>query len=940
MEKSTMKSRLVPLARKKAYRSNLARTVGALALSTAIAGVEPAFAQDGGESEKAEEPIDVMIVTGSNIRSRSRDFETPSPIQTVGEKQIADAGAIQVQDIFKGLTANSGSQLSNRQNALQGLSQFSLRGLGIGSTLTLINGRRAGLAPITDSSGQLFTDSNQYPINMIERVEVLTDGASSTYGSEAVAGVVNIFTRDSFEGLEFTSELRAGRPDSLQAGIAFGTSFDRGHFTIFGNYRNSGSAVRSDFDVILEGNTFEDGISGAFDSATGSPGRFNLASPNPNFGADPSTLPSGTDVTSQFLQAGNTVADPDCLAAGGLPDPAANNCRYYFIDQVRIIPEEDRIQLFSKLDYDITDRIHFFAEASFSRNEIRDGAGGNLTRVTTNDGGFLVPGDHPFNFFVSDGAGGITYAGPEAFAADPSLEAVDLIYRGRIIGRDGDGNDNFEDISTIFTNTRLVGGFDYDIGDNWVLNASYMWSLSDFSRRMPRDWNIPAFQDQILLGVWNPFGTRLATPDLISPKDGVSDAANSQADLDAVGLVRSDTGEVIQEVAEMIFSGDTGIELPGGTIALAVGGQYRAIQLEDIPDGRYQSGQNRLNETIPAVFGKQTAYALFGEVVLPVFDRLELQAALRYEDYGNDGGDTFDPKFSAKFDVTDSLALRASYGTSFQAPSIRQISGVISNAAIVDPADPAAGNFNITVITVGSDTLTPQSAENINVGMIYRSEFGLDMSVDFFHYDYSGLILPGADPQFIFDQVFLGNLPADLATREATGQPATVIASFENRGDAQVSGLDIVGRYSADIGDATLSFDASGTIILEYQSSEFGDIKGNRNFTNGFGSTPDVKLNGGLTLDIGNHTGNATVRYINSYLDDQSNTSIDSQTTLDLRYAYYFDTLLGGNGSTLGIGVTNVFDTDPPRLAQRPFFDNEVHDIRGRAVFLSIKHQF
>jgi len=103
--------------------------------------------------------IEEVVVTGSNIRSRKKDFETPSPVQTLGDKEIKDTGAFQVQDIFKGLTANSGSQIANRQNALQGLSQFSLRGLGIGSTLTLINGRRAGLAPITDSSGQLFTDS-------------------------------------------------------------------------------------------------------------------------------------------------------------------------------------------------------------------------------------------------------------------------------------------------------------------------------------------------------------------------------------------------------------------------------------------------------------------------------------------------------------------------------------------------------------------------------------------------------------------------------------------------------------------------------------------------------------------------------------------------------------------------------------------------------------
>ena len=347
-----------------------------------------------------------------------------------------------------------------------------------------------------------------------------------------------------------------------------------------------------------------------------------------------------------------------------------------------------------------------------------------------------------------------------------------------------------------------------------------------------------------------------------------------------------------------------------------------------------------MNETIPAVFGRQDAYAVFGEVLFPVSDRFEVQAAVRYEDYGDDGGDTTDPKLSAKLDITDSLAIRASYGTSFQAPSIRQISGVISNAAIVDPADPTAGNFNITVITQGSGNLSPQSADNLNIGLIYQSDSGINASVDYFTYEYEGLVLPGADPQFIFDQVYLGNLPPDRATREATGQPATVIAEFENRGDAEVAGLDFVGRYSTDIGEGTLSIDASSTVITKYESTEFGDIQGSRNFSNGFGSTPDVKVNTGVTYTWGDHLLNVTARYINSYTDDQSDTTIDSQTTIDLRYAWYLDGLMGGEQTTLGIGITNILDEDPPRLAQRPFFDNEVHDIRGRSVLLTLKHLF
>ncbi len=908
------------------YNQSLHTSVSAVALGFAcVMGVAyaPAHAQDA-TTEDGTIVRDTIIVTGSNIRSRRKDFQTPSPVQTLGDKEIADTGAFQVQDIFKGLTANSGSQIANRQNALQGLSQFSLRGLGIGSTLTLINGRRAGLAPITDSSGQLFTDSNQYPINMIERVEVLTDGASSTYGSEAVAGVVNIFTRDDFEGFEITAEGRTASNDSLSVGGAFGLQSDRGGIALFANYYTQNSNTRGDFDFIANGNTLDAGTASLFDSATGSPGRISVAVPD-------ATAPGG------FTRGASTLADPDCVAAGGFIDGA--NCRYNFLNQVRLIPEETRFQAFSTMNYDVSDKLNIFSEIGFSRNEIRDGIGGTLTRRTSVGGGFLVPEDHPFNFFVSDGAGGITYAGPNAFAADPTLTAVDVIYRGRPLGADADG-DNLKDIETVFTNLRLVAGFDYELGDNWLLNGSYTWSNSDFSRAAPHDWDIPAFQDAIIGGAWNPFGTRVATPGLTSPKDGASVAGNSDDVFNTFALIRNDQAQVTQSVAELILSGETGITLPGGNVSLAVGGQYRTLELEDIPDGRYQSGDNRLNETIPATFGEQNAYAVFGEVVLPITDRLQIQGALRFEDYGENGGDTLDPKVSGKYDITDNIALRASYGTSFQAPSIRQVAGVVSSATINDPADPGGGAFIITVITQGSPDLTPQSAENINVGLIFRSDIGLDFSVDYWMYDYEGLILPGADPQFIFDEVFAGMLPADRATRDGVGQPATAIAQFENQGSATAKGFDVVGRFKTEAGPGDLTFDASSTIITEYESSEFGDIKGSRNFTNGFGSTPDFKINGGVTYEWGNHLVNLTTRHIGAYSDDQTGNAVDSQTTLDLRYQLYLEDVLGGQGTSIGIGAVNLLDEDPPALTARPLFDTEVHDPRGRQIYITVKHSF
>lgn len=443
-----------------------------------IGGASDAVAQDTAYE-------DVIVVTGSIVRTKSKDFETPSPVQTLDQEMFANTGSAVIQDVFKGISANSGSQTSNRQSALQGVSQFSLRGLGIGSTLTLINGRRAGLSPVSDSSGAFFTDANSFPANMIERVEVLTDGASATYGSEAVAGVVNIITRKNFEGFELTGEYRNSLVDGYNFGAAAGHSFDRGHFSVFGTYVQQDGAFRSDLDLIRDadatGTALDDGrgdqgnadIGGVFLSGTGGLGRIAPAA----------------FVNGAWDRLSGDITDPDCIAAQGI-DRGDGRCRYPFIDQRKIIADEDRLQLFSQFDYELTDRLSVDAELGFSRNEITDGIGGAVLRGSSfqTDGGFLVRGGvvgdgtlNPYNFFINDR--GTLREATAAERADPNTVYSDVITRQRPLGRafDGhcDGDDDFfcaGDIVTRFDNLRLSAGMDYELSDNWFASASFTHS--------------------------------------------------------------------------------------------------------------------------------------------------------------------------------------------------------------------------------------------------------------------------------------------------------------------------------------------------------------------------------------------------------------------------------------------------------------------------------
>ena len=177
-------------------------TALAAAVATALGTAPQAMAQ--------EEQIEEVIVTGSHIRRT--EYDGKAPIQIVDAQAIELTGAAQPVEVLRELTVNSGSQYYNETNDRAGVSQFNIRNLGLGSTLTLLNGKRAGVAPVADDSGTDFVDINQFPLAMIERIEVLTDGASATYGSQAVAGVANIITRKGFEGFEISGGYQFAEP--------------------------------------------------------------------------------------------------------------------------------------------------------------------------------------------------------------------------------------------------------------------------------------------------------------------------------------------------------------------------------------------------------------------------------------------------------------------------------------------------------------------------------------------------------------------------------------------------------------------------------------------------------------------------------------------------------------------------------------------------------
>ncbi|MFT5500446.1 MAG: iron complex outermembrane receptor protein [Woeseiaceae bacterium] len=958
-------------------------TALAAGIATALGAAPSSFAQ--------EDQIEEITVTGSHIRRT--EYEGRAPIQIVDQETFELIGAAQPVEVLKALTVNSGSQFYNETNNRAGVSQFNIRNLGLGSTLTLINGKRAGIAAVADDTGTDFVDINQFPLAMIQRIEVLTNGASATYGSQAVAGVANIITRKGMEGFEVSGGYAASEIEAWHVNMAAGSQFDKGGFNIYMTYYEQDYQSRSELPWL------EDRLNGAgnpgrsrFLSGTGSPGSVDLA-----------TLGLNGEATS--VAGAVRTPDPDCEAAGGvIGDPAdtglnPNTCRYNFADQVSVIAAEERAQVFSEFDWEFNDKVKYYAEASFSSNIIKTKNGGQLldTGRATGGGTTVLP-SHPFNFFIEDPLtpGGLTYIDPQNW--DPAIHtAATLRSIHRPLGASVTNTALTEEDRREIDYTRIMNGMEFALPGDWYLDVSYMWAKAQRTTSDPSQIRSDTYQDMVRSGAWNPFGTRISNPGLISPKGPLATANCFNVDLGACTAGNSltsrelwnqhsvSTASASEKVVDLIAAGEL-FEMGSSSVAMAVGAQFRDVEYLAYPDSIGSAAEGGGSSTSGSVTGRQDVLAFFAEAVIPLGDIGEVQLAVRNEDYGG-GVSTTDPKISVEFGLGENVGVRASWGTSFQAPTVRQVGRATSSGFVDDPAS-ATGpggssaclnqgvSNNINVVVAGAPGLSPQEAENLSAGIVFTTD-RFRSSLDYFYFDYTDLIAAEAGFQAIVEAQCAGIEDTGLpiiedprVTRDATSQVREVRSQFTNIGSVETSGLDLNADYTFDIGNGSLILDFGATYLLAFDVDSDGDGTkefdgvGSRNFTNSFSTMPELRANGGATWFTGNHTARIGFNYIDGYFNDQGGTDINSWETVDVMYAYTFSGLIGEGDTTLSIGANNVTDQDPPALYQgdangvredrfnangtynrgwidRPGYDDRAgHDLRGTVVYVRFKHVF
>jgi len=878
-------------------------SVSAITLMMAMGSAQTSFAQDSTDTG-AE---DVVIATGTLIR-RKPQADRASPVLTLGAEDISSTGAKSIADLTQTLTINTGAENNPdafTQNATTGTTNINLRGLGVQSTLVLLDGRRQVLSAATTNSGFQFVDtSSLVPLIAISNLEILKDGASATYGSDAVAGVANFQTHQNFDGIRLNGQYQLvageGNQDEFILQGLVGKNFDRGNIM--------GAISYTDRSPLT---TAERRLSRPEDdtSALGNPGSFV------GLGGPLGPLP---------------ILDPGCEAAGGIPQvivPAAalmlpfdgGTCGFDFGDFFNLVAEEEKLIGLVQADFDITDNIRWDGQFTYADNEaIR----GNSPSFPFLLGGFIPP-DHPDTIF----------AGPLA-----ALAPGGAIFLGRAIGNGGEVSPNLTESETWRVSTGLEGDFNEDY--NWRISYTQAENNHVVSTE---DTVADAFVCALdgFRNAANCGGFGIAAGTFFNPfSSSFNTSPNSPEVLDTIigTAVRDLTSElrVVDAVVSGVF-GDTGF-------AGAIGAQYR----DEDYTGEFDANSNADNFGFiigdQDFDGSQDVISIFGELNYRALDdRLEIQGALRYEDYGGEIGSTVDPKIAVLFKAQDNVSLRGSWSTSFRAPTVYQQFGQQTALnQISDPTLNGATTFGGTR-TFGNQDLSPEESEALNFGLTWEAWGGLKLDLDYYNFDFTDVIIAenfqavvNSDP----------NNP-DLVVRNAAGSIVQVNTNFVNASSVETAGVDYGVSYEFDFGDVTLVPFFQGTSVINYDLDDpqagFVDGVGNRNFTNFGTSVPKHRFNTGVNLIADGHRLDIFGRFIDAYDDDQNNGQrIDNHFTFDGRYSFnfgdYFDVL--GEATSVNIGVINAFDQDPPQVFTNGGFDSKIHDPRGRLLYAGFDLDF
>lgn len=862
----------------------------------AMLGAHQALAQDDG-SGKAED----IIVTGTLIRQST----TSSPLSVMSSTEISDRAITNAAELVNVLPGNAGSEAGTdqlNQPLTAGTAQFNLRNLGLGSTLVLVNNRRQTLSAVATNDGSTFVDINSLvPLIAVQRVEVVKDGAAATYGSDAVAGVVNFITRKNVEHPEISARMNFidGAQQLNLDGIA-GLDLAGGELVLAASYYKStrlATNERSFSQAATFGRPFWHSV-----SSYGQPGSYLPVDP--------------TDGTAY-------MPDPDCTNAA-FPDSYQTDstlCRFDFSGYYDLIPKERRIQAFASYNGTIGDDINLNIEAAYA----------NTRTETTSSPSFpilsiapIVPGDHPDNPF-----------------------GYDVYFRGRLLN----GAYGPSITKNYYDTFRLATGLDGKLNEKWA------WTVNATYSQQVVQYNKPDTIKSRLINALNGFGGVGCNP--LTGTAGVGECQYFNPFGSAyLGTGTANSPELIQSLigstdlhgktslitVDGVVSGDL-FDLGGETVQAAFGAQYRRSTFRHDWGDLINTGELITLGLAPDFAGTQENVSVFGEVKVPLGSIAEATFSGRYEKYIHSFA-RFTPKVSLLARPVDMLSLRASWGKAFRAPGVYQQYAVQS--AQPNVLDPAFANTAVYVntLTYGDKNLRPEKSTNWNLGATFTPIRNVEINFDYYNFKYKDLIVK-ENPQPIINAAYLGDPDALLRVhRDINGNLQLVDLNFINASSVEVGGFDAGARTWFDTGMGRIELKAQWSHVQKYDirltaGGAVVDGAGSVNFNNLGRSMPKDRIEYGVTWTKDNHRLNVLGHYVSGYTNDRFGIShIKSHNTFDAQYSLTLDELGGLSGTTFTVGAINITDKDPPVARINLGFDPMVHDPRGRVVYVGVNQKF
>ncbi len=914
------------------------------------------------QDPEPENLLEEVLVTGSFIKRKSY-HQVGSPIDVLSRSDLDDdAPTGRLVDILRFLPSNSGTGAGivpggdgGPQEGRLGGGTVDIRGLGGNATLVLLNGQRSTAFPLS-VDGRVDVNS-LVPGIFLERVEVLKDGASGVYGSDAVAGVVNFITRDKFEGFEFRADGRGTVGATVDAfdhhnqtvGALFGSSVSKNVHIVAGlEYFQQDNLV---FGEVEQVPVFD--VTGA--SSFGNPGSFRVPIRD-EFGQlqfnDSGALVDQrvADPACQAVIDANINTDPNFSQTATSLDAAANLCRTTFPNQPFLL-DEKRIQSRFQLSWEVTDSVEFTQALSYARTETED-----IFQATTPVLNFpTVPGENPGNPFVAVDANGT-----QVFAQDANNDGVadrdtdgtviidpngiafneDVLFRGRPFS-----STNFglvapkQEVETSRIEFGLKGDY---LGWDW--NVNWNTARQELIRRGPD--SISSELQAALNGeggdnsdvFLNPFGSALLDPNFEIDPALVRD----------IQVILFDRHVSRTTVFDAIISGKL-TQLPAGPLSTAFGVQVRNETLS-------QDFDQLTNISEVSFFGngdvdftaKERVTAAFVEANIPVLNSesgtLDVSLAGRVETIS--GGDSsFNPKFSFQYQ-NQSLGLKGSYATSFLSPSLFQTGGLTSQFDLI--TDPVTGQSEqVSALIVGNEALDNQESTSYSLGLTLRPTNGLSIELGYWNFKFEDLVAAPTTQSILNADPF-----GPLIERNTSGTISVINRPFFNAGAIESDGLDFALNYEfGDTAYGNFSAQTQGVFVNSYDIQEQvgGDIidgVGSDNNANIGSAIAQWRGNSRLNWSRGVHSSVVTARYFSDVdrVRGLSSGVAENQLTIDAQYSYTVDRAFAGNDANMvfTVGARNIFNDEPNVVLtnDNQFFVGTFQDPSGRVLYASMKVGF